>query len=112
MSNYAWVCFSCRASVRRHGSSKRVLCSSCGQSCECIGYKIPVPPKSKPKMWEQLRLTYYQFKRERLLRQQKANVRRIHDLEQEIARLQAMPVNEGRGQAITHLKRQLAEARA
>ncbi|MBO9664051.1 hypothetical protein [Dokdonella sp.] len=61
-------------------------------------------------MWEQLRLNHYQFQRERLLRQQQVNVRRIHDLERKIERLQAMPSNEGRSKTIAHLSKRLVAA--
>lgn len=62
-------------------------------------------------MWEKLRLNHYPSRRERLLRQQQADVRRIHDLEQEIERLRGMPLNEGRSQMIAYLAKQLAHAR-
>jgi LSD1 subclass zinc finger protein len=60
VSNYSWVCFSCRTSHRQPSTAKQVKCASCGEPCECLGYKIPVPPKSKPKDWEKLRLAFYQ----------------------------------------------------
>jgi hypothetical protein len=59
-----------------------------------------------------LRLAHYQSKRERLLRQQQATVRRIHNLEKEIARLQAKPPNAGRAKAVVYLEKQLLAARA
>lgn len=62
-------------------------------------------------MWEQLRLSYYQLRRKWLLHQQQVNVRRVHDLEQEIERLQSMPSNEGRSKTIDHLAKQLVDAR-
>ena len=107
MSNHAWVCFSCRAAVRREGSSRRVLCLACGRNCECIGYKTPVPPKSKPKEWERLRRAFHEARRSALLKREQARVRRVHDLEQEIARLEALPSNPGRRGTIAHLRTRL-----
>lgn len=111
MSNYAWVCFDCRMSVRRHGSAKSVRCPHCAQPCECLGYKVPIPPKAKAKAWEALCERFYRFRRDCLLRAQKGRIRSIHDLEQEIVRLQAMPTNQGRIDTIEYLKKRLSAIR-
>lgn len=107
MSNYAWVCFDCRMAVRRPGSAKDVRCPSCAKPCECLGYKIPVPPKSKTKVWERLRETWFASKRSALLRSQRQRVRFIHDTEREIARLRALPEARGRSDTIAYLVKQL-----
>jgi hypothetical protein len=112
MSNYAWACFDCRAAVRRPGSAKRVLCPGCGKPCECLGYKTPIPPKAKVKAWEQLRAGFYGARRSGNLAKERAKVRRIHNLEQEIARLEGLPSNAGRSVAISLLKKQLAASGA
>jgi hypothetical protein len=112
MSNYAWVCFNCRVTVRRHGTAKDVRCSSCAQPCNCLGWQTPIPPKSKIRDWELLKEEYFRLRRERALNSQMELVRRRHELEQEIRRLEAMPKNSGRTIAIKGLKKQLVEVSA
>lgn len=111
MSNYAWVCFDCRSTARRPGHAINVRCASCGRPCECLGYKIPVPPKSKLKTWEALRESYFHWKREWVLEHALRQTKHIHYLEQEIARLESRPANIGRQKAISILKKRLEHAR-
>jgi hypothetical protein len=111
MSNYAWVCFGCRKAVRRHGGSSDVRCPNCSQPCECLGYKVPIPPQSKAKAWEQLCVQFYRFRRESLLRAHKNRVRLTHEFEREIARLEAMEENRGRSETISYLKKRLEAVR-
>lgn len=109
MGNAAWVCFDCRAAVRRATTYRGdVSCPRCGRPCSYLGYKIPVPPKDKSRDWAALR---EQLARERMqsdVAAHAASVRARHDLEQEIARLEAMPANEGRTVAIRLLRRRLS----
>jgi DNA-directed RNA polymerase subunit RPC12/RpoP len=112
MSNNNWVCFTCREAVRRPGSADNVRCPKCAQACQNIGYKIPVPPKSKPKLWQALQ----QCRAEAMQNDAAYSVRRMHDLEkeiinleQEISRIEAMPENAGRRSLIKSLNKQLNE---
>lgn len=106
MGTAAWVCFDCRAAVRRSTAfAGEVPCPTCGKLCSYLGYKIPVPPKGKVKDWSALR---DQLSRERMQNDLVADVTAVRDrhaLEQEIARLEAMPPNQGRAQAIRLLRR-------
>jgi len=113
MGTAAWVCFDCRASVRRStGYSGEVPCPNCGKLCAYLGYKIPVPPKGKARDWSTLRERLSRERRQQDLASDIAAVRNRHDLEQEIARLEAMPANEGRAQAIRLLRRRLSGSNA
>ena len=113
MGTAAWVCFNCRSAVRRNTAFRgQVPCSICGKECTYLGYKIPVPPKQKVREWSALR---EQLSRERLAREVQEHemaVRRRHELEQEITRLEAMPANPGRMRAVQLLRRQLAGSNA
>jgi len=77
------------------------------RECTYLGYRIPVPPKQKARAWTALQA---QLSRERIgrdVQQHQLEVRRRHELEQEISRLESMPSNPGRTRAITLLRRRL-----
>ena len=108
LNNHTWVCFSCRTAARRQAGIENVRCNQCAQPCEWLGTKIPVPPKTNHKAWDQLRTAYYESRRQRLQCEQESKVRCIHELEQEIDRLEALPTNPGRTAAIRTLRKRLA----
>jgi hypothetical protein len=84
----------------------------CKRDCAYLGYKIPVPPRQKIREWSALR---EQLAREHIAReaqQDRQKIRSRHDLEQEIVRLEAMPANPGRNQAIGLLRRRLERSNA
>ena len=113
MGTAAWVCFDCRAAVRRNTAfAGEVPCPTCGKLCSYLGYKIPVPPKDKRREWSALHQQLVRERSERDLAADEAAIRNRHDLEQEIARLEAMPANEGRAKAIRLLKRRLSGSNA
>jgi len=108
MSKRNFVCFKCCAAVRREPySGDDVLCPECGQECHNIGYKIPVPPKSKPEAWKALRDEYFRDRRQQVERQAVGEGRRRHALAKEIAKMEARPENKGRTKEIRRLRRQL-----
>ena len=112
MSSHTWACFACRTAARRTAGIANVRCRQCAQPCEWLGTKVPVPPRVDKKAWERLRITYYEFKHRQLQRRQVLKVRRVHDLEQEIARLEALPSNPGRAAAVRTLLKHLAATSA
>lgn len=105
----AWVCFECRIAVRRNTQYRgQVPCPECGKRCAYLGYKIPVPPKSKPRLWQQLQV---QLARERAEAHQQAvlnNTRLRHELEREIARIKRLPTNPGRRSLLRQLQNRLS----
>jgi hypothetical protein len=106
MSKRNYVCFNCRTAVRREQYIDRdVLCPDCGKPCENIGYKIPVPAKSKPQEWEDLRERFYAERRDQAEQERIYGVQRRHELENEIAELEGRPSNAGRSAAIKRLRR-------
>lgn len=108
MSNYHWVCFDCREAVRRPGSETNVRCPACGKSCKNIGYKLRVRPKSEPKLWQELADLYALSGKHYLAQKKAGNVRRLHDLQHEIQRLQQLDANDGRLSLLKRLKAELA----
>ena len=108
MSNYDWVCFDCRQSMRRPGYASDVRCSSCGEQAVCLGMKVEIPPKSKVAKWKSLQEQYHASRRWWAQYRHKAAVRRTHDLEQKISRLSAMPEDPGRRSLLKRLRSELA----
>jgi hypothetical protein len=110
MSNANWVCFECREAVRRPGNTRvAVLCPSCGQPCRSIGHRIRLPSKRAGKAWDELRASLQAQAIASAEHSHVSRVRRIHQIQKEIARLQAMPVNEGRRVQIQLLRKRLVE---
>jgi hypothetical protein len=107
MSNHHWVCFQCREAVRRPGIADNVRCPACGDPCIGLGTKVPVPPKSKVAVWKALETDYFARRRtwHALVRQRA--VRRKHDIEREILKMEGLPNNEGRRSLLKQLKADL-----
>jgi hypothetical protein len=84
-----------------------VVCPQCTQSCAYLGYKIPVPPKSKVKEWEKLRLQLVEEARNYERTKFKIGVYSRHRVEQEIEKLKCLPANSGRDGLIKQLEKQL-----
>jgi hypothetical protein len=108
MSKRNWVCFDCRSVVRREDyRAEVVVCATCSQPRVNIGYKIPIPKKSRGKEWEVLRAQHLSEQRAIALRHRREQARHRHSLGQEIERLELLPPNQGRRKAIRLLRKQL-----
>ncbi len=111
-SNFNWVCFDCRTTQRRPKVGARVpSCLECGAECFCLGYKVEVPRRSALRQWRQLR----EVCRLRLFaiqeRVERWRVRRMHDLEKEIGRMEKLGANKDRARQINKLEEELAQRR-
>ena len=84
-----------------------VLCPSCGSECMYIGVKIPIPPKSKPKKWEELRRQLEAEEVSAVESYRASSVARKHELEKEIQKLEHLAPNNGRLSLIKKLRREL-----
>lgn len=109
MSNAVYVCWDCRVAIKADRDD--VLCPHCGGGCACIGRKIAVPAKSKVAEWREMRERFYAERRELALWRQREHVNEVHALEQELARMKAMPDNPGRAVQIKLLEKQLSGAK-
>ena len=120
MSKKNFVCFRCRAAVRREAPSDQetpsdrvdpsdevVRCPECGKDCQNVGYKTPVPQKSKPEAWQRLHEQFFREERGTVEQEDVSKVDRKQVLELEIAKLKDRPENNGRTKEIRRLRRQL-----
>jgi hypothetical protein len=112
MSSVTFACFTCRTAQRRSDRPRVLPCKKCHEPMAFLGMKIPVPAASKRKDWQKLEESYHAAARAALQVQARSQVERIHDLEREIHRLEALPENPGRATAIKELRKQLGRARA
>lgn len=103
MSNHNWVCFSCQTAVRKPQHLKQVPCQYCGAACVNLGYKIPIPPKSKPKLWVKLQIDYYLGERRYHAARKQGWLCRVRSCEAQIEKLASRPVSIGRAKAIQEI---------
>jgi DNA-directed RNA polymerase subunit RPC12/RpoP len=109
MSKHKYVCFECKQAIKRDfRKNDDVRCSSCGVECTYLGVKIPIPPKSKPKLWENLKVQLEAEKIQRSKIREKSAIARKHKIEKEIKKLENLTENSGRRSLIKRLKNQLA----
>ena len=123
MLNGTWVCFECRAAVRRPtwrlvtylrpwliGSTGvgNVRCPRCRDACQFLGPSIEIPPKRDTGAWVQLRDRVADLHATATDERLRESVRHRHDLEQRIRELQARPANPGRDALIKQLRAELA----
>jgi hypothetical protein len=62
MRNVNWLCFDCRAAVRRASKASIVRCPSCGKPCDNMGDEIAIPARAKTRDWEALRRSFNRWK--------------------------------------------------
>src|SRR5688572_15230561 len=111
-SNANYVCFDCRTHVRRGKVASGIpICPSCGQGCQSIGYKTPIPRKDDARAWDELAARIRQQKLGDQLSRQEASVRQLHELERQLEELVRRPSNEGRERSIRELKRRIVMAK-
>jgi hypothetical protein len=75
--------------------------------CNSLGTKVPVPPKAKSATWKALEADYLARRRAWNAPVRQRAVRRKHDIEREILKIEAMPNNEGRSRLLKQLKADL-----
>src|SRR5262245_21314504 len=108
MSNASWVCFDCRATVRRPTSPRRVVpCPVCREPCFCLGRKIPVPPKTKVAAWTKLRGEMRTMVIDWRVRVERTTVRRRHEIERRIKDLESRTAEPSRNRQIKKLQEEL-----
>src|SRR3954470_5392579 len=112
MSNASYICFDCRTAVRRATPEKAVVkCPSCGQRCQYLGRKIPVPAKSKLAAWRDLRASMATVRANWALRQERQGVRRRHEVEKRIMEVESRPAHPSRDKLLADLRRELVSNR-
>jgi len=113
MSKHKFICFKCRISVKRElHPETQVKCPSCGSKCEWIGVKIPVPPKKNIKAWESLKHQLLEEESSLIENNKIEHIKRKHEIEKEIQKLELKPENSGRLSLIKQLKKELKNINA
>jgi hypothetical protein len=108
MGNATWVCFDCRAAVRRPTQyAEAVPCPQCGGVCRCLGTKIRIPPQCDERAWHNLREGINAARLAAAEQSERMRIHLRHRLERQIAELEALPPNEGRAQTLRFLRGRL-----
>src|SRR5262245_30059983 len=108
MSKRNWVCFDCRSAVRREAPTvSPVVCATCSRPLVNLGYKIPIPRKTRVKDWEALREQYLISQREATRARRATQFTRRRELLAEIDKLESLPTNAGRSRAVQLLRKKL-----
>ena len=105
--NFNWVYYNCRIAVRRSAYNAIVKCPSCAGHCEYAGDRFPIPPKFKPREWQQLRATILQVRIHAREQGERDFANVVQSLKSEILKLEALPQNEGRLLTIKLLEKRL-----
>jgi hypothetical protein len=113
MSSHKFICFECKYAVKRDPrEASKVLCPTCGTECTYLGVKIPIPPKSKPKLWNELQKQLIEEKNVLVEQKYARSVARRHELEKEIKKLECLEANKGRLSLIKQLRSELERINA
>jgi predicted secreted Zn-dependent protease len=108
MNHRNWVCFDCRSVVRREAYTvDSVVCATCSQPRVNLGYKIPIPAKTRAKEWERLREQYFASQRAATRARGDAQRKKRRDLTKEIERLESRSANPGRSKAVQLIRKKL-----
>ncbi len=110
-SNATWLCFDCRAAMRRPVLDPGpVACSRCGKDAIPCGTRTPVPPKQDLDAWRDLRQRIMQMRREIVELDEVRRARRRHRVERQILALESRPVSDSRQKAIRRLRDELGQS--
>ncbi len=108
MRNCTWVCFECHAAVRRPEIAADVRCSSCARPLRNLGTKIPVPRRTDDDGWSFLERRLNAAAHAAWASQVVLSVRRRHELERQIVRLESRPHHPERARQINRLRKKIA----
>ena len=105
-SNNNWVCFKCRMAKRQPKSVVRVpRCLDCDSEMFCLGYKVKVPACDATDAWKKLWNDCSEREHQKGVQEAKNRVRRIHETEREICKLQSFQENPARNRLIAKLEK-------
>ena len=111
-SNYNWVCFSCRYHTRAAKTSNKIpKCQECNRECFCLGYKVEIPKKNDTRSWKKLRIDCQKRHSKNQENMEVYLVKRKHELEKEIIRLEPRSENKDIKRLIKKLKDELESLR-
>jgi hypothetical protein len=100
-SNNNWVCFKCRMAKRQPTTLVQVpMCIACDNPMFCLGYKVEVPAKEAIDAWKRLWDECSERDHHDRAHRAAEKVRRTHETEREIRRLQGLPENPDRNRYI------------
>lgn len=112
MPNRSWVCFGCRRIVRQPWREEGVTCATCGEPCLCLGDRLALPPRRNVAEWAALEERVQAASTWIAEEGYRVRVRRRHELEQQVARLEPEAVTPWRRERLDRMRVELADLRA
>lgn len=110
-SNWNWICFDCRITVRRSWTYKNdVPCPRCQKNCVHFGTEIALPPAADLRAWRKIRRTFQESRADSVEHAKWQRVRRQHRLEWELVELEKSPASGKRDRRIAHVRVSLGVA--